>query len=296
MSFNEVNQSSGELGQIAGSQVATIYADAPLGAIVPYGGDTAPTGYLLCDGSAVSRTTYSDLYAVIGTKYGEGDGSTTFNLPDGQAGAELYPAADVGSGIAGSVYIIKAIKTALPSDFQAEIDDIKANYVRYNSENDYLYVGDTPWKKAYLGGIIYDGADHVPFTTSVGTDAAYTMVRTVDKIDISGFGNAHVTFNKQNSSSTIIIGFWDGETYASGLPDINIKIYSNAASFNGTKSLDISSYSGSYYFIAMYSNMPAYASTVHSETITDTNIDMVFNWYTSQYPDRTLITKAYIGE
>jgi len=43
---------------------------------------TAPSGYLLEDGSAVSRTTYSDLFAVIGTTYGTGDGSTTFNLPD----------------------------------------------------------------------------------------------------------------------------------------------------------------------------------------------------------------------
>jgi len=43
---------------------------------------TAPTGYLLEDGSAVSRATYSDLFAVIGTTYGTGDGSTTFNLPD----------------------------------------------------------------------------------------------------------------------------------------------------------------------------------------------------------------------
>ena len=43
---------------------------------------TAPTGYLLEDGTAVSRTTYADLFAVIGTTYGAGDGSTTFNLPD----------------------------------------------------------------------------------------------------------------------------------------------------------------------------------------------------------------------
>jgi prepilin-type N-terminal cleavage/methylation domain-containing protein len=43
---------------------------------------TAPTGYLLEDGSAISRTTYSDLFAAIGTTYGVGDGSTTFNLPD----------------------------------------------------------------------------------------------------------------------------------------------------------------------------------------------------------------------
>jgi microcystin-dependent protein len=44
-------------------------------------GATVPAGYLLCDGSAVSRTTYAALFAVIGTKYGAGDGSTTFTLP-----------------------------------------------------------------------------------------------------------------------------------------------------------------------------------------------------------------------
>lgn len=55
---------------------------APIGTIEAYSGNTAPNGYLLCDGSAVSRTTYSDLFDVIGTTYGTGDGSTTFNLPN----------------------------------------------------------------------------------------------------------------------------------------------------------------------------------------------------------------------
>lgn len=132
MSYNTVDQSTGALKQAAGSTLTAIYADAPLGAIVNYGGDIAPTGWLICDGSAVSRTTYADLYAVIGTKYGPGDGSTTFNLPDGEAAAAIYPTQDVGNGIAGSVYIIKAIKTALPSDIQAEI----------NSKQDMLTEGD----------------------------------------------------------------------------------------------------------------------------------------------------------
>ena len=54
----------------------------PIGSIVPYGSSTAPANWLVCDGSAVSRTTYADLFAVIGTSYGSGDGSTTFNLPN----------------------------------------------------------------------------------------------------------------------------------------------------------------------------------------------------------------------
>ena len=53
-----------------------------VGTIKPWGKATAPNGYLLCDGSAVSRTTYADLFAVISTTYGTGDNSTTFNVPD----------------------------------------------------------------------------------------------------------------------------------------------------------------------------------------------------------------------
>ena len=52
------------------------------GMVSPYAGSVAPAGWLICDGSAISRTTYSALFAVIGTTYGAGDGSTTFNLPD----------------------------------------------------------------------------------------------------------------------------------------------------------------------------------------------------------------------
>lgn len=63
-----------------GGQIPSWYA--PPGMIVPYGGSKAPAGWLLCDGSAVSRTTYASLYAVIGTTYGAGNGSTTFALPD----------------------------------------------------------------------------------------------------------------------------------------------------------------------------------------------------------------------
>jgi microcystin-dependent protein len=54
----------------------------PVGSLLPYAGASAPAGYLLCDGGPVSRTTYADLFAVCGTTYGAGDGSTTFNLPD----------------------------------------------------------------------------------------------------------------------------------------------------------------------------------------------------------------------
>jgi microcystin-dependent protein len=54
----------------------------PIGVIVMYGLESAPANYLKCDGSAVSRTTYAALFSVIGTAYGAGNGSSTFNLPN----------------------------------------------------------------------------------------------------------------------------------------------------------------------------------------------------------------------
>lgn len=53
-----------------------------VGAIKPWGKATAPAGYVLCDGAAISRTDYVDLFTVIGTTYGVGNGSSTFNVPD----------------------------------------------------------------------------------------------------------------------------------------------------------------------------------------------------------------------
>lgn len=54
----------------------------PTGTVLSFAGNTIPENYLLCDGRAVSRSTYADLFNVIGTTYGAGDGSSTFNLPN----------------------------------------------------------------------------------------------------------------------------------------------------------------------------------------------------------------------
>ena len=75
---NDVLQSDG-----SGNLSFTALPQAvPSGTVHLFATTTAPTGYLECDGSAVSRTTYADLFAIIGTTWGAGDGSSTFNLPD----------------------------------------------------------------------------------------------------------------------------------------------------------------------------------------------------------------------
>lgn len=54
----------------------------PTGTILSFASEVAPDGWLVCDGQQVSRSTYAELYSVIGDRWGEGDGSTTFHLPD----------------------------------------------------------------------------------------------------------------------------------------------------------------------------------------------------------------------
>lgn len=73
----------------------------PSGMISQFGGTTVPSGWLECDGSAVSRTTYADLFAAIGTAYGAGDGTTTFNLP-AQARRALVGRGGSGTGTLGN--------------------------------------------------------------------------------------------------------------------------------------------------------------------------------------------------
>lgn len=85
VALNE-NPSVAEINKVTDDNMneikSTINTNTPVGVITAYAGDTAPNGWLLCDGSAVSRTTYANLFSVLGTKCGAGDGSTTFNLPN----------------------------------------------------------------------------------------------------------------------------------------------------------------------------------------------------------------------
>jgi microcystin-dependent protein len=91
---------------------ATPTTTIPVGTISPYAGTSAPANWLLCDGAAVSRATYAALFAVTGTAYGAGDGSTTFNVPDlrgrvvagkdDMGGATASRLTAAGSGITGT--------------------------------------------------------------------------------------------------------------------------------------------------------------------------------------------------
>jgi len=89
--------------------------DIPTGSITMFAGSTSPGGYLLCQGQAVSRTTYADLFAVIGTTYGTGDGSTTFNLPNLQGRFALGKSSSYALGSAGGASTVTLTTNQIPA-------------------------------------------------------------------------------------------------------------------------------------------------------------------------------------
>ena len=103
--MSELLNPDGTLNATFLAQVATTVT--PTGVIVYAAGTSLGDGWLLCDGSPVSRTTYASLYAVIGTRYGNGDAATTFNLPD-LRGRSLLGA---GTGSQGGALTTRDINT-----------------------------------------------------------------------------------------------------------------------------------------------------------------------------------------
>jgi microcystin-dependent protein len=78
----DLNVTTAKIADNAVTQAKANNMLLPAGAVMPFAMNSAPTGWLAANGSAVSRTTYADLFGAIGTTYGSGDGSTTFTLPD----------------------------------------------------------------------------------------------------------------------------------------------------------------------------------------------------------------------
>lgn len=137
----------------------------PSGAIMPYAGSSAPTDWLLCSGAAVSRTTYAALFAVIGTTYGSGDGSTTFNLPDlrgrsafgvdNMGGTAANRITSGGSGITG---------TTLGAAGGAETVTLTTAQMPSHTHN--LYQGSATYGGAHLRAGTNDVADANGYTST----------------------------------------------------------------------------------------------------------------------------------
>ncbi len=128
VSVNEIVQKNGNitltLDNIPDGEERKMFF-MPIGAVMPTASDIVPEGWLLCNGSAVSRITYSKLFAAIGTTYGSGDGTGTFNLPDMRNRA-----------VTGRFYDAFTVY----SDYTSGSTQIK---ITSNASLEYYFVGDT---------------------------------------------------------------------------------------------------------------------------------------------------------
>lgn len=140
----EVDNMDARFGQdliVAGSvYAATSTPLVPVGTILDFAAATPPTGYLTCNGSAVSRTDYAALFAVIGTTWGAGDGSTTFNLPDFRGrttiGAGTGTASDATAHALGSKGGTETHKlTASQSGVPAHSHPLANSSIVYNNDS-----------------------------------------------------------------------------------------------------------------------------------------------------------------
>lgn len=135
----------------------------PIGAILPFSGLNIPENWLVCDGRAVSRTEYAQLYAVIGRLYGPGDGSTTFNLPD------LRGRVPVGVNESDLDLIMPGI-TGGEKKHKLTIDEMPKHNHNFNltgdaySQTQILQIEGWSWKNTYqqTGSLITDTGNSEP--------------------------------------------------------------------------------------------------------------------------------------
>ena len=128
----EANNAWIDLGVLNQSSLSFAPANAvPIGAVNTFAMNSAPSGWLSCDGSAVSRTTYSGLFSAVGTTYGTGDGSTTFTLPDLRG--EFVRGLDNGRGVDSG----RALGSAQADEFEAHNHDM---YVDVTTTGDNLTI------------------------------------------------------------------------------------------------------------------------------------------------------------
>jgi len=118
----------------------------PIGTIIAYSGVNNPTGWLDCDGSAVSRTVYADLFTVIGTTYGEGDGETTFNLPDYRdrfIQGSLEAGTAKAAGLPNITGTINGLKTILGTDGNSNAATATGAFSKSATNNGGMYSSNT---------------------------------------------------------------------------------------------------------------------------------------------------------
>ena len=183
----------------------------PVGVVNPFAGATAPSGWLLCFGQAVSRSQYSALFAVLNTTYGAGDGSTTFTLPD-MRGRAVAGKDDMGGSAAGRLTstVLSASNTlGATGGTQTHLltgaqSGTRPHTHTASSGNDspdhsHGYTGPTGAVGVAGGGVLVSSMSG---TSTGGASARHTHSVTVNSSTSDNAGSAHL-----NTQPTIVLNY-----------------------------------------------------------------------------------------
>ena len=183
------------------ASISTAMGGAPAGVVLPYAGAAAPTGWLLCHGQAISRTTYPELFAAIGTAYGAGDGSTTFNAPD-MRGRVAGGKDDMGGAAAGRLTAAGGVAgTTLGAAGGGETHTLTVAQMPSHAHG----VNDTGHAHAFASGLAWtNGGPQTWGGGSAGNIGVQNMNAATTGITIQsqGSGAAH-----PNTQPTIVLNY-----------------------------------------------------------------------------------------
>ena len=190
--------------------------DMPIGSIQPWLGATTPSGWLICNGQAVSRTTYATLFAIISESFGVGDGTTTFELPQ-LRGRQLTGAPSTGYPISAEVNVGGNSSASTVASHVAAYGDHSHSltYTAYaEPEHDYTHTHsatatdgtNTPIAHT-LSGTSYGGGTH-SHTSTVGTGASGSFTTGSSTFSSSGHSHTGPTTSTDYHSHTYSTSSW----------------------------------------------------------------------------------------
>ena len=166
----------------------------PSGSLMPYAGSSAPTGYLLCDGAAISRSTYSALFALVGTTYGAGDGSSTFNIPD-LRGRVIAGQDDMGGASANR---LTGLTGGVDGDVLGGSGGAETHTLATSELPAHDHDIDTAFKNNSTNGV----AGNYPTGTNVSSPSGAQLSANTNSIKNTGGGGAH-----NNVQPTFILNY-----------------------------------------------------------------------------------------
>ena len=192
----------GNVNNISSGYLNLPLDNTPIGTIIKYSGTVLPPDYLACDGSAISRTTYADLFALTGTIYGSGDNSTTFNLPNTYSYIRRNNGVTKGSSNTNVVIYGTSVES---------------------SGTDITYINSATAGDSFK--INTSGIYSVSIDTSCGTSTYVIDIKVGSAID-NVTGNANTRANDQIAANYSGCASWTGYiaennliwTYCSGVP------------------------------------------------------------------------------